>query len=104
MTLTQEIGFCLAGEKLEGTVNINTAAKGQIALLPGIGPKIAEEIVNYRAHNGDFKTIEDMKKVKGIGGKKLEKIKNYITMEGETTIKSTKIAKAEKELKQKKDK
>ena len=89
--------FCFSVEQIEGKVNINTATEAQIALLPGLGPKLATEVVTYRTNNGGFKTIEDIKKVSGVGDKKFEKIKDYVVLEGETTIKSTKPAKAEKE-------
>ena len=89
--------LCISVEQVEGKVNINTATETQIALLPGIGPKLAAEVVNYRTNNGGFKTIEDIKKVSGVGDKKLEKIKDFVVLEGETTIKSTKPAKGEKE-------
>ena len=89
--------FCFSVEQIEGKVNINTATEAQIALLPGLGPKLATEVVNYRTNNGGFKTIEDIKKVSGVGDKKFEKIKDYVVLEGETTIKSTKPAKGEKE-------
>ncbi len=62
-------------------VNINKASKDQLAKLPDIGPKTAEEIINYREKNGPFKKIEDIKKVSGIGDKKFEKIKDLITVE-----------------------
>ena len=89
--------FCLSVEQVEGKVNINTATEAQIALLPGIGPKLATEVVNYRTNSGGFKTVEDIKKVSGVGDKKFEKIKDFVVLEGETTIKSIKPAKGEKE-------
>ncbi|MDN3511480.1 MAG: helix-hairpin-helix domain-containing protein [Candidatus Jettenia sp.] len=85
--------ICMSDEGVEGKVNINIATEDQIALLPGIGPKIAIEVVNYRTNNGNFQTIDDMKKVKGVGDKKFEKIKNFIAVEGDTTVKSTKVVK-----------
>src|SRR3990167_8033719 len=88
--------FCFSVEQIEGKVNINTATEAQIALLPGLGPKLATEVVNYRTNNGGFKTIEDIKKVSGVGDKKFEKIKDYVVLEGETTIKSTKPAKGKR--------
>ena len=91
--------FCFSVEQVEGKVNINTATEAQIALLPGLGPKLATEVVNYRTNNGGFKTIEDIKKVSGVGDKKFEKIKDYVVLEGETTIKPTKPSKGEKESK-----
>jgi len=87
--------LCFSVEQIEGKVN--TATETQIALLPGIGAKLAAEVVNFLATNGSFKTIEDIKKVSGVGGKKFEKIKDFVILEGESTIKSTKPTKGEKE-------
>ncbi|MHB8811098.1 MAG: ComEA family DNA-binding protein [Desulfobulbaceae bacterium] len=55
-------------------VNINTAPATELEALPGVGPAKAEAIVKYREENGNFKTVEDLKKVKGIGDKMFEKI------------------------------
>ncbi len=62
-------------------LNINTASKADLEKLPGIGPAIAEKIVNYRQEHGAFKTIEDLKNVSGIGEKKFEMLKDLITVE-----------------------
>lgn len=94
--LAGQTRICFSGAEIEGKVNINTATEGQIALLPGIGPKLAAEVVNYRTNNGNFNAIDDIKKVNGVGGKKFEKIKDFVAVDGETTIKSTKVAKGEK--------
>ena len=59
-------------------VNINTASQTELETLPGIGPSTALKIINYRKENGKFKTIDDIKKVSGIGDAKFEKIKSYI--------------------------
>lgn len=57
-------------------VNINTADVQKIAdSLSGFGPKKAQAIVDYRTKNGDFKTLDDLNKVSGIGDKTIEKIK-----------------------------
>jgi comEA protein len=61
------------------SININTASKNRLIKLPRIGPKIADRIIQYREANGRFKTIEDIKKVKGIGNKTFEKLSPYIT-------------------------
>jgi len=61
-------------------VNINTANADELATLAGIGKVKAEAIVTYRSTNGNFKTVEDLTKVKGIGSKNLEKIKPEITL------------------------
>ncbi len=59
-------------------VNINSANAKQIASLPGIGPKMAERIIAFRSQNGDFKQIEDLQRIKGIGKKVFDKIKPFI--------------------------
>lgn len=59
-------------------VNINTVDKETLTLLPGIGPVTAEAILAYRQANGDFKSIDDLTKVKGIGEKSLVKFKPYL--------------------------
>ena len=72
---------------LEGQININTATAEQLVLLPGVGKKTADAIIEFRTKNGNFKAVDDIAKVKGIGPKKLEKIKGYLVLEGETTLK-----------------
>jgi comEA protein len=68
------------GEDLkEKSININTASMEQLILLPGVGESTAEKIMAYRKEKGGFKKIEDIMKVKGIGTKKFEKLKPYIT-------------------------
>jgi comEA protein len=59
-------------------VNINTATKEELMKLPGIGEQTAERIIQHRKLYGDFKRIEDIMNVKGIGQKKFEKIKRYL--------------------------
>jgi len=64
----------------DGKININTAAIGDLDNLPGIGPVIAQRIVEYRQEKGNFKKIEDIKNVKGIGEKIFENIKDLIVI------------------------
>ena len=61
-------------------VNLNTASAAQIASLPGVGPKAAERIIEYRQKNGGFKKIEELMNVKGIGEKSFLKLKPLITV------------------------
>lgn len=61
-------------------VNINTATADELAGLNGIGKAKAEAIVAYRTTNGNFTTVEDLTKVKGIGEKIIEKIKPEVTV------------------------
>jgi competence protein ComEA len=61
-------------------VNLNSATAAQIASLPGIGPKTAELVVQYRLKNGPFKKIEEVMNVRGIGEKSFLKIKDRLTV------------------------
>lgn len=61
-------------------VNLNTATQAQLESLPGLGPKVAERILEYRKKNGTFKKIEDLMNVKGIGEKSFLKLKPLLTV------------------------
>ena len=61
-------------------VNINTANQTELDSLPGIGASLAQRIIEYREENGDFKSIEDIQNVKGIGDSKYADIKDKITI------------------------
>jgi len=62
-------------------ININKATGQELQMLPGVGPKLADLIISYRNKVGCFKSLEELKNVKGIGEKKFEKIKNLISLE-----------------------
>ena len=66
--------------KKDSKVNINTANKEKLATLPGIGEGTADKIIEYRSTNGKFKTIEDIKKIPGIGENKFKSLKDKITI------------------------
>ena len=61
-----------------GIVNINTAKESELRTLPGIGEAMSKRIIEYREQNGRYKSIEDIKKVRGIGNAKFDKIKDKI--------------------------
>ena len=61
-------------------VSINKANPEELQVVHGIGPALAERIVNYRQANGGFKSLEQLKEVKGIGDGKFEKMKDQITL------------------------
>lgn len=63
-----------------GLVNLNTATAAQLEKLPGIGPKAAARIVDYRLKNGPFKKIEELMNVKGIGEKSFLRLKGQISV------------------------
>lgn len=67
-------------EKSNSKISINQANVEELTSLSGIGEKKANDIIEYRNQNGNFKTIEDLKNVNGIGDALFEKIKDYITI------------------------
>ncbi len=67
--------------KARQAVNINKAGAEDFERLSGIGPGLAGRIIQHRQENGSFLSREDIKKVKGIGDKKYEQIKDYLTVE-----------------------
>ncbi len=62
-------------------IDLNTATLSQLDGLPGIGPVIAERILELREKSGAFKRIEDLMNIRGIGEKKFLKLKDLITVE-----------------------
>ncbi len=63
-----------------GKVNINTASAAELTSLDGVGEATAAKIIAYRQANGSFSSIEEIKKVSGIGDKKFEALKDRITV------------------------
>ena len=61
-------------------VNLNTASAAQLEAIPGVGPAMAERIIQYREKNGSFKKIEDLMNVRGVGEKSFLKMKALITV------------------------
>lgn len=61
-------------------ININRADEKALDSLPGIGPAMAKRIIDYRTEKGKFKVIDDLKKVRGIGDAKFEKLRDRITV------------------------
>lgn len=75
-TAANSLGFDTGGK-----VNINTASVNELdQRLPGIGPSLAQRIVDYRQRNGGFKAPEEIMEVSGIGDKRYEQIKDLITV------------------------
>ena len=65
----------------EEKININTATKEELKTLPRIGDALSDRIIDHRTNKGNFKSIEDLKDVSGIGDKMLENIKDKIKVE-----------------------
>jgi len=69
-----------AGGSDNGKININTASNAELDKLPGIGPALAERIIDYRTTNGPFQDTVDLKKVPGIGEAKYNQFKDKISL------------------------
>jgi competence protein ComEA len=83
-------------------VNVNTADASQLALLPRVGPSVAQKIIDFRKENGPFKSAEDLMLVQGIGEKTYQLLKPYVAVSGETTLKEkVKASKASPPAKEK---
>ena len=74
----------------DGVVNINTADRAQLQLLPGVGETVADRIVAFRESNGAFESVDELVAVKGIGEKSLDKLRPWLTTKGDTTL-ATKV-------------
>jgi competence protein ComEA len=66
-----------------GVIDPNLASKADLETLPGIGPVMAQRIIDYRRAHGPYKRIADLRKVSGIGRKKLEKLRPYVVITGQ---------------------
>jgi len=73
-----------------GVVNVNSADASQLALLPRVGPSIADRIVEFRDANGPFEAKEDLLLVRGIGERTFELLEPFVVIEGDTTL-ATKV-------------
>jgi comEA protein len=62
-------------------ININTASKKDLVELPGIGETMAARIILFREEKGSFKSLAELKKVKGVGDKKFDRLKDFIKIE-----------------------
>jgi competence protein ComEA len=77
-------------------VNINTASLEEfVALHKGLGPAKAQAIIDYRKANGPFKSVDDLKHVKGIGAKRLEKLRPELTVGPTPKVAAAGAAKAD---------
>jgi competence protein ComEA len=68
------------GPSAGGPVNLNSATLEQLQTLPGVGPVLAQRILDYRDQHGGFATVADLQKVSGIGAAKYNDLKNRVTV------------------------
>ena len=62
-------------------VNLNKASMEELKQVKGLGGKRAQDIIDHREANGKFKSVDELKKVSGIGAKTIEKLKDYVTVD-----------------------
>jgi len=72
--------IALAAPLANAALDLNTATKDDLVALSGIGPAKAQAIIDYRTQHGGFKTVEELKDVKGIGARRFERLKSEITV------------------------
>lgn len=89
LALVSTVGWTADGPP-DGVVNINTADRGQLQLLPGVGETVADRIIAFRESNGAFESVDELVAVKGIGEKSLDKLRPWLTTKGDTTL-ATKV-------------
>jgi comEA protein len=61
-------------------INLNTATSTELQQVPGIGPSTADKILKMRRSYGPFKSVDDLRAIKGIGPKRMEKMRKYLTV------------------------
>jgi competence protein ComEA len=74
------LALALAAPLAHAALDLNTATKEQLVALSGIGPAKAQAILDYRAQHGGFKSVDELKDVKGIGARRYERLKSELTV------------------------
>ena len=92
LKLLPALALALFMQPALAALDLNTATKDELVALPGIGPAKAQAILDYRSAHGQFKSVEELKDVKGIGAKRYEKIKSDLTVVGASAKTAAKAA------------
>jgi competence protein ComEA len=86
--------IALAAPLASAALDLNTATKDELVALNGIGPAKAQAILDYRTQHGGFKSVDELKDVKGIGARQLERLKPELTVGGAPVKTAAREAKA----------
>jgi competence protein ComEA len=75
-----------------GPLDLNRASAVELRNVPGLGPALAERIVEQRRRQGEFRRVEDLRRVKGVGVKTLERIRPFLHVEADTGVEPASVS------------
>ncbi len=78
-----------SGPLKPGPLDLNRASAEELQALPGIGPVLAQRVVEYRSSSGGFRRVEDLRQVKGIGAKKFDRVRTLVRVAVPTGVPKT---------------